>query len=88
MTEPELPPEKARTGALWGVLAVLLVFGAVGSATFVDGFLGLLAGSWFSVIVAVVGAFVALLSVLFMIGILYRVDRLRGAVGRKVAFFE
>jgi hypothetical protein len=88
VTEPDSPPEKAKTGWLWGVLLVLLVFGAVGSATFVDGLLGLLDGAWFSGVLAAIGAVVALLSVLFLIGILYRVDRLRGAIGRKVALFE
>ncbi len=88
MTEGPAPADKPRTGALWGVLAVFLVLGAVGAATFVDGLLGLAGGDWFAGIIAAVGAFVAFLAVLFMIGILYRVDRLRGAVGRRVAFFE
>jgi len=35
-----------------------------------------------------VGAAVAFLAFLFMAGILYRVDRYRGATERKVEFFE
>jgi len=77
-----------RTGSLWGVLAVLLVLGAVGSATFVYGLLALLAGSVLGGAVAAFGAVVAFLSMLFMIGVLYRVDRYRGAVGRRIELFE
>ncbi|HYB63261.1 MAG TPA: hypothetical protein VEE86_02420 [Thermoplasmata archaeon] len=77
-----------RTGTLWGILAVLLVFGAVGSATFVYGLLALWAGSWFGAAEAAVGAVVAVLALLFMIGILYRVDRYRGVVGRRFELFE
>ena len=85
------PPEETpvwRTGTLWGVLAVLLVFGAVGSATLVYGLLALWAGSWLGAAEAALGTVVALLALLFMIGILYRVDRYRGAVGRRVELFE
>ena len=77
-----------RTGSLWGVLAVLLVLGAVGSATFVYGLLALLAGSVLGGAVAAFGAVVAFLSMLFMIGVLYRVDRYRGALGRRIELFE
>jgi heme A synthase len=77
-----------RTGALWGILAVLLVFGAVGSATLVFGLLGIVSGSVFGLAEASVGALVAFLALLFTVGILYRVDRYRGAVGRRVEFFE
>jgi len=77
-----------RTGTLWGILAVLLVFGAVGAATFVYGCLALLGGNLLGVGVAAFGAVVAILALLFMIGILYRVDRYRGVVGRRVEFFE
>jgi hypothetical protein len=76
------------TGTLWGILALLLVFGAVGSATLVYGVLGALAGTWLDLAVAAFGALVAFLALLFMIGILYRVDRYRGAVGRRVQLFE
>ena len=77
-----------RTNVLWGVLAVLLVLGSVGGATFVYGLTWLLEGAWFGLAVAVVGALVAFLAFLFMAGILYRVDRYRGANGRRVEFFE
>ena len=88
MTSPA--PEKPvwRTGTLWGILAVLLVFGSVGAATFVYGLLGVVAGVWVDAVVAVFGVVVALLAMLFMIGILYRVDRYRGALGRRVELFE
>lgn len=84
------PSEKPtwQTGALWGVLAVLLVLGAVGSATLVYGLLVLWSGAWFGAAVAAAGAIVATLALLFMIGVLYRVDRYRGVVGRKVELFE
>ncbi len=84
------PPAKpeSRTGALWGILAILLVFGAVGAATCVDGLLGALSGEWTGPIVAAFGAIVAFLALLFMVGVLYRVDRYRGALGRRLEFFE
>jgi membrane protein YdbS with pleckstrin-like domain len=83
-------PEKPvwKTGTLWGILAVLLVFGSVGAGTFVYGLLGVAAGVWIDAVVAVLGVVVALLAMLFMIGILYRVDRYRGALGRRVELFE
>ena len=84
--EPRTPTW--RTGTLWGVLAVLLVFGAVGTATFAYGLFDLLAGLAVGGIVAAVGAIGTLLALLFMIGILYRVDRYRGAVGRRIELFE
>jgi hypothetical protein len=77
-----------RTGWLWGILAVLLVFGAVGCGAFVYGLLGWWGGSILGVVEAAVGAGVAFLALLFMIGILYRVDRYRGAVGRRIELFE
>jgi len=77
-----------RTGSLWAILAVLLVFGAVGAATFVYGLLGLLAGDPFATFVAAAGAVVTILAMLFTLGILYRVDRYRGALGRRIELFE
>jgi uncharacterized integral membrane protein len=73
---------------LWGILAVLLVFGTSGSATVVFGLLGLVAGAWWYLVAVAVGAVVAGLSFLFMAGILYRVDRYRGVNARRVEFFE
>jgi len=87
VSEPERPP-KWRTNVLWGVLALFLVFGSVGGATFVYGLEWLLAGAWFGVILAGIGAAVAFLAFLFMAGILYRVDRYRGVNGRRVELFE
>ena len=88
MTSPASESPVWKTGTLWGVLAVLLLFGTVGAATFVYGLLGVAAGVWIDAVVAVFGAVVALLATLFMIGILYRVDRYRGALGRRVELFE
>lgn len=88
MTSPEAVRPTWTTGTLWAVLAVLLVFGAVGSATFVYGLLALLDGSVLGAAAATLGAGVAVLALLFTIGILYRVDRYRGAVTRRVELFE
>ncbi|HYA54642.1 MAG TPA: hypothetical protein VEG42_03460 [Thermoplasmata archaeon] len=88
MSEPAASPPEWRTNVLWGVLAVFLVLGSVGAATFVYGITELLAGGWFGAVVAVLGAVVAFLSFLFMAGILYRVDRYRGKNGRRVELFE
>ena len=87
MSEPADRPQW-RTNVLWGVLAVFLVLGSVGGATFVYGLMWLIAGSWVGLGIALVGATVAVLAFLFMAGILYRVDRYRGANGRRVEFFE
>lgn len=75
---------------LWGVLAVLLVVGTLGGALFVYALTEvLLPGAVVAgAILAGIGAAVAFLSFLFMAGILYRVDRYRGANRRVVKFFE
>ncbi len=85
--ESPAPPEW-RTNVLWGILAVFLVIGSLGGATFVYGLLGAVAGSWSGAVLAVVGATVAFLAFLFVAGILYRVDRYRGANERRVELFE
>ena len=87
MSEPDERP-KWRTNVIWGILAVLLVFGSVGAATFVYGLTWLLAGAWLGAVIATAGAFVAFLAFLFMAGILYRIDRYRGVNGRRVELFE
>jgi len=87
VSDPVDPPEW-RTNVLWGVLAVFLVLGSVGGATFVYGLTWMLSGQWFGLVIALFGAVVAFLAFLFMAGILYRVDRYRGANGRRVEFFE
>jgi len=88
MSEPAEERPVWKTGSLWGVLAVLLVFGAVGSATFVYGVLAAIGGDLFGFAEAGLGFVVALLAALFMVGVLYRVDRYRGAVGRRLDLFE
>jgi hypothetical protein len=86
MTDEETP--HWNTGWLWGILAIFVVVGTVGSATVVYGLLGLVAGQWADAIAIVVGAVVAVLAFLFIAGILYRVDRYRGATERTVRLFE
>jgi peptidoglycan biosynthesis protein MviN/MurJ (putative lipid II flippase) len=86
LTEPETP--KWKTGTLWGVLCVFLVLGSVGLATIAYGILGILDGQWWTLVAFPIGAAMAVLSFLFMAGILYRVDRYRGIEGRRVALFE
>lgn len=87
MSEPTETPVW-KTGALWGILAVLLVVGTVGAATVVYGLVGATAGNLYDLIVVAGGAVVAVLAFLFMAGILYRVDQYRGAAQRRVEFFE
>jgi hypothetical protein len=88
VTESEETPVW-RTNVLWAILAVFLVLGTVGAATFVYGCLWVLAGIVVDgALVAALGATVAFLSFLYMAGILYRVDRYRGATRRRIEFFE
>ena len=84
------PPDtpKWNTGPLWGILADFLVIGTVGAAATVYGVLGVVAGDLLDGVVVGVGAATAALSFLFMAGILYRVDRYRGANLRRVELFE
>jgi hypothetical protein len=83
-------PVRYRTGALWGVLALLLLFGVIAAATFVYGLTDLFATGrvWLDVPTMVVGGFVASVLLLLIIGILYRVDRLRGVPHRTVELFD
>jgi hypothetical protein len=88
VTEAEAAPVW-RTNVLWAILAVFLVLGTVGAGTFVFGFLWIVAGIVVDgAIVAAFGAIVAFLSFLYMAGILYRVDRYRGANKRRIELFE
>lgn len=87
MSEPAETPVW-KTGALWGILGVFLVVGTVGAATVVYGLLGVLTGNLYDLLAVAFGAVVAALAFLFMAGILYRVDRYRGATQRRVEFFE
>ena len=50
--------------------------------------MGILAGQPWDAIALGVGGILAVLSFLFMAGILYRVDRYRGTTGRRVELFE
>jgi len=86
LTSPEHP--KWSTGVLWGVLALFLVFGTVGSAAVVFGVTGAASGQLWDLIAVPIGAVVAALSFLFIAGILYRVDRYRGIIGRRIELFE
>ena len=87
MTSPSAPP-KWNTAPLWGILGAFLLVGTLGSATFVYGLLGVVAGVLWDAIPLAIGAAVAFLAFLFMAGILYRVDRYRGANHRRVELFE
>jgi amino acid transporter len=87
LSNPEETP-KWNTTSLWGVLLVFLVVGTLGAATFAYGVLGLLSGDLLYAGAIAIGAVVAGFSFLFLAGILYRVDRYRGANLRRVEFFE
>ena len=87
MSEP-LERPKWNTAPLWGILLVFLLIGTLGGATFVYGVLGIVGGNAFGMIPLVAGGLVAFLAFLFLAGILYRVDRYRGANHRKVKLFE
>ena len=89
MTEEAAAAPVYRTGWLWIVLAALLTVGAAASAFVVYGILGLLGGALLPFLPeAVLGGFGAVLAFLFLTGILYRVDRLRGVPHREVRLFE
>ncbi len=88
MTETPATRPTWKTGTLWGILGLFLVIGTAGAATFVYGVLGLAAGDLLYAIPLAVGALVAVLAFLFLAGILYRVDRYRGATQRRVELFE
>ena len=90
MSEPVAAPSPppASTGVLWGILALFLVFGAVGLAAIVYGLETVGSAPWVGALAMGSGATGAFLAFLFTAGILYRVDRYRGANRRKVALFE
>jgi len=87
VSSPDGPP-KWNTAPLWGILAVLLVIGTVGAATVVYGLSGVVTGDLYDLVAVALGAVVAALAFLFMAGILYRVDRYRGANHRRIELFE
>lgn len=88
MSSPNAPTARGSTAVLWGILAVFLVLGAVALATFVYGLGALATSPLVGGLAMGGGAAGAFLVFLFMAGILYRVDRYRGATRRKVALFE
>jgi hypothetical protein len=79
-----------RYGTLWGILALLLLVGIVASAFFVYGLTDLFATgrALWDVPILLVGGFVATVMLLLVIGILYRVDRVRGVPHRRVELFD
>lgn len=79
-----------RTGVLWGVLLLLLMFGTLASAGAVWSATDLLASRHygFDLIALALTSFAAIVLFLLLVGILYRVDRLRGVPHRRVALFE
>lgn len=87
MSRPAEKP-KWNTASLWGILLVFVIVGTVGAATFVYGVLGVVAGNVWYLFAVGGGGMAAFLSFLFIAGILYRVDRYRGANQRRVELFE
>ncbi len=87
MSDPADRP-KWNTAPLWGILLVLLLVGTLGGATFVFGLFLIVGGNAFGAVALVGGGIVGFLAFLFLAGILYRVDRYRGATVRRVELFE
>ena len=89
MTDPESVPPY-RTGAIWVVTGLLLLAGTLGLAFFVYGATGLLGGGpwWLDVPSMAGGASVAVFALLLLAGVLYRVDRIRGVIHRRIELFE
>jgi hypothetical protein len=79
-----------RTGTLWVVLLLLLMFGSLAAAGAVWALTDLVATGHYLVDLPVlaVTAFAAIVLFLLLVGILYRVDRLRGVPHRRVELFE
>ncbi|HTT15243.1 MAG TPA: hypothetical protein VMG81_05660 [Thermoplasmata archaeon] len=88
MTDPGEEKPQWKTGVLWWILALFLGLGTIGAATVVYGLLGIASGQWIDAVAVAIGAVIAVLAFLFLVGILYRVDRYRGATGRQVKLFE
>lgn len=86
---PASPP-KYRTGVIWVLLAVFLTLGTVAAGFFVWGLDGLWSTHQYlpDGVVMALGAFVAVYLMLLIVGILYRIDRLRGVPHRRVDLFE
>lgn len=79
---------KWNTGPLWGILLLFLLLGTVGAATFVYGLLDVLGGNFVGLVAVILGGLLAFVAFLFLAGILYRVDRYRGANLRRMEIFE
>jgi hypothetical protein len=79
-----------HTGTLWVVLAFFLMVGTVAAAFVVYGLSGVVATGALlpGLPIAVIGGAVATIAMLLIIGLLYRVDRLRGVPHREVRLFE
>ncbi len=89
MTESPSAP-KYKTGWLWAILLLFSLGGTVGAVWVVWSVSNLLLTGQilFYAPIAVAAAALAVVCVLFVSGILYRVDRLRGVAHREVALFE
>lgn len=83
-------PTPYRTGVLWAVLLLFMLGGAVSVTYVVWGLSELVTAHRYLVDVPVtaVAVVATALCFLFVTGILYRVDRLRGVPHREVALFE
>jgi len=83
-------PPKYRYGTLWGVLALFLLGGIVSSAFVVYGLTDLFTTGRYFLDVPIIlgGAFVCSVMLLLIIGILYRVDRVRGVPHRRIELFD
>jgi cell division protein FtsW (lipid II flippase) len=88
--EPSSSAPKYRTGAIWGVLTLLLLFGTVASAFVVYGATAWAAGGrwWVDGPIVVAAGIAALWLMLLITGVLYRIDRLRGTPHRRIELFE
>jgi hypothetical protein len=88
VSEPAAP--KYRYGTLWGVLTLLLLGGIVSSAFVVYGLTDLFTTGrvLLDVTIVVVGGFLCSVMLLLIIGILYRVDRVRGVPHRRIELFD
>jgi membrane associated rhomboid family serine protease len=86
----DAPTPTYRTGTLWAVLSVFLLIGTAASAFLVFGVTQSLAGGPLLVDapIAVAGGAIAGFAVLVLVGLLYRVDRLRGVPHRRIDLFE
>lgn len=84
------PAPKYRTGVIWGVLSLLLLFGSVACAFFAYGLSGFIGSGnpWLDLAIMAVAGLVAFYLILLAAGILYRIDRLRGTPHRRIELFE